>query len=61
MKRNTKKLRLNRETLQLLGDREVRQVHGGSGSACMYDTCDGCTDTSLGCYPVTACFGTCSC
>ena len=67
MKKNLRRLRLNRETLRSLQEGDVEVVAGVPASIdtsckCFFPT--GCECASRGgtdCYPPTACFGTCSC
>ena len=49
MRKQRRKISLNRETVRLLQSEEVQNVvHGGSGSACQLDSCDGCS-LNVGC------------
>jgi hypothetical protein len=63
MKKGLKKLTLNRETLRVLGT-DFRGVAGGVetlDTSCPCDNATGCGCDTDGCYPPTACLGTCSC
>jgi len=65
MKKHLKKLSLHRETLRTLGG-SLRGVAGGAttDTSCKCEVATGCDCPSVqetGCYPHSACFGTCSC
>jgi hypothetical protein len=63
MKKNPKKLTLNRETLRTLSGDALKAAGGVNTihTSCACDNATGCECDTNFCLPETACLGTCSC